>query len=171
VGPNEGVADELLREHLAFIFRSLRRFGVAQGLFDDAVQDVFVVALRRGVEFRGQSSYRTWLFGIAHNVAREYERKRRRALTFDVLDDAQRAAGPSPLDQVTSTEALRFVDEFLRQLSDEKRAVFIMADLEQIPVPEIARALGANLNTIYSRLRVSRQEFKTLMQQRFKDEP
>lgn len=171
VSASEGVAGELLREHLAFIFRSLKRLGVAPAAVDDAVQDVFVVALRRESEFRGQSSFRTWLFGIAQNVARAYERKRQRALAFDALDDAQRSGGPSPLEQVTSTEALRFVDEFLRRLSDDKRAAFIMADLEQIPVPEIARALGVNMNTIYSRLRVARREFKGLMQERFKDEP
>jgi RNA polymerase sigma-70 factor (ECF subfamily) len=114
---------------------------------------------------------RTWLFGIAHNVAREQQRKHRRSLDFEPIEDTHLAPGPSPLDQVTSGEALTFVDAFLRSLDDDKRAVFVMADLEQMRAPEIAEVLGVNLNTVYSRLRAAREAFQVRIQQRFPGMP
>jgi RNA polymerase sigma-70 factor (ECF subfamily) len=164
-------AEQLARDHLDFVFRSLRRLGVLPGQLDDAVQDVFVVALRRGGEFEGRSSYRTWLFGIAQNVARDYRRRELRARSHESAYEEARAPAPSPFEQVTSQEALRIIDEFLRGLDEDKRAVFIMAELEQIPVPEIARAVSANVNTVYSRLRAARQAFTALLEERFRDEP
>jgi RNA polymerase sigma-70 factor, ECF subfamily len=164
-------AERLARDELDFVFRSLRRLGLTSAELDDAVQDVFVVALRRSGEFEGRSSRRTWLFGIAQNIARDYRRRERRAQVHEPIGEEARATAPSPFEQATSQEALRIIDEFLAGLDDDKRGVFIMAELEQIPVPEIARALSANLNTVYSRLRAARQAFTALLQQRFTEEP
>ena len=48
------------------------------------------------------------------------------------------------------------VQTFLDSLDDDKRAVFILAELEQLPAPAIAEAVGTNVNTVYSRLRAAR---------------
>jgi RNA polymerase sigma-70 factor (ECF subfamily) len=56
-------------------------------------------------------------------------------------------------------EATHLVDRLLEELDDAKRAVFVLAELEQMTAPEIALALGTPLNTVYSRLRLARQEF------------
>ncbi|MEO8183774.1 MAG: sigma-70 family RNA polymerase sigma factor [Deltaproteobacteria bacterium] len=157
--------DRLYAEHFEFIWRSLRRLGVKPEDLDDAVQDVFIVFLRRRSEFRGQSSQRTWLFGIANNVAHEYRRKQQRAARAEPMTEGHPAHGPSPLDQASSTEALRLVDAFLASLDDNKRNVFILAELEQMSAPEIATALGVKLNTVYSRLRVAREAFFAFLQQ------
>jgi RNA polymerase sigma-70 factor, ECF subfamily len=164
-------AEQLARDQLDFVFRSLRRLGLEPAELDDAVQDVFVVALRRNGEFEGRSSHRTWLFGIAQNVAREYRRRRLRARAHEPIGEEARATAPGPFEQATSQEALRVIDEFLLGLDADKRGVFIMAELEQIPVAEIARALSANVNTVHSRLRAARQAFTAFLQERFRDEP
>ncbi len=78
-----------------------------------------------------------------------------RSVDPDTLVD--RAAGPQ--EAAAKAEAGRVVDRFLDELDDDKRAVFVLADLEQMTVPEIAVALQAPLNTVYSRLRLARQEF------------
>ena len=163
--------ERLHDEHFAFVWRTLRRWGLGRHSLDDAVQDVFVVALRRDREFRGQSSYRTWLFGIASNVAREYRRKERRATAFEPITDLHHARGPNPFDSLTKTEAVEFLDEFLKTLDDSRRAVFILAELEQMPAPEISTALDVKLNTVYSRLRSARQAFEIMMRDRFTEVP
>ncbi|HEY6727945.1 MAG TPA: sigma-70 family RNA polymerase sigma factor [Polyangiaceae bacterium] len=150
---------QLYDEHFPLVWRTLRRFGLDESFLDDAAQDVFMVALRRHKEFRGQSSYRTWLFGIAVNVAREYRRKDRRSVPLPESFVHEPAVASSPLDHVTQQEALQFLERFLVQLDDSRRAVFVMIELEQVPAPEVARALGVNLNTVYSRLRSARQAF------------
>jgi len=173
--PAEAIAEEraelpedfeaLYAEHFEFIWRSLRRLGVRPEDLDDAAQDVFIVSLRRRSEFRGQSSQRTWMFGIANNVAHEYRRKQQRAARAEPMTEAHPAREPSPLDQASSTEALRLVDTFLASLDDNKRNVFILSELEQLSAPEIATALQVKLNTVYSRLRAAREAFAAFLQQ------
>jgi RNA polymerase sigma-70 factor, ECF subfamily len=156
--------DRLYAEHFDFVWRTLRRLGVHAAGLDDAAQDVFMVMLRRQSEFRGQSSHRTWLFGIASNVAHEYRRKHKRAAEADPLSDAVQATSPSPLEQASGAEALRVIDRFLASIDESKRDVFILAELEQMSAPEIASALGVKLNTVYSRLRAARQAFTAMIQ-------
>jgi RNA polymerase sigma-70 factor, ECF subfamily len=53
----------------------------------------------------------------------------------------------------------RVVIEALSALDDDRRAVFVMHELDELPAPEIADALGIPVNTVYSRLRVARERF------------
>lgn len=163
--------DRLYAEHFDFVWRTLQRLGVRPPGLDDAAQDVFIVALRRQGEFRQQSSYRTWLFGIASNVAHEHRRKQVRAAAVDPISDAERSREPSPLEQASSAELLGVIDRFLASLDEAKRDVFILAELEQFSAPEIAAALGIKLNTVYSRLRAARQAFTTMMHEYHPGEP
>jgi RNA polymerase sigma-70 factor (ECF subfamily) len=58
------------------------------------------------------------------------------------------------------SEALKVVIELLSELSDDKREIFVLSELEQLNAQEIATLLGVNPNTVYSRLRVARQDFE-----------
>jgi RNA polymerase sigma-70 factor (ECF subfamily) len=57
-------------------------------------------------------------------------------------------------------EAQRVMDTILDSMSDQRRQVFMLAELEQMSVPDIAAAIGANVNTVYARLRAARAEFE-----------
>lgn len=155
--------DQIYEEHFAFVWRSLLRLGVNQSAIDDAVQDVFIVALRRAAEFRGEASYRTWLFGIAANVARSQRRKFQRSAEQQLLNEDIAASEPSPLDRLDQRRALQLVEAFLNTLDDDRREVFVLAELEQMAAPEISLALGVKLNTVYSRLRIAREAFERFM--------
>ena len=70
-------------------------------------------------------------------------------------------AAPSgtPADEAARAQAVRALHEILATLDEDKREVFVLAELEQMTVPEIADAISVNLNTVYSRLRAARQAF------------
>ncbi len=156
--------EALYEEYFNFVWRSLRRLGVGAASLDDAVQDVFVVVHRRLAEFEGRSSIKTWLFGITLRVAQEHRRRlRRKEGSLEPLDDGFVDAAPGPLEEAEKAEAVRVLDAILATLDDDKRAVFILAELEQMTAPEIAESLGINANTVYSRLRAARQAFETAM--------
>lgn len=155
--------DALYSEHFDFVWRSLRRLGVAAEDLDDAAQDVFIVFLRRRAEFRQESSHRTWLFGIATNVTHRYRRLSKRSAQTTPVTESQPATHPTPLEHASSSEALRLVDRFLASLDESKRHVFILAELEQMSAPEISAALHVKLNTVYSRLRSARQAFQAML--------
>jgi RNA polymerase sigma-70 factor (ECF subfamily) len=149
----------------AFVWRTAFRLGTPEANLDDVVQDVFVVVFRRQAEFEGRSSIKTWLFGIVFNVVRTHRRqlgsKHPAALHADLRADPDLLVdrNDGPQEQAAKREAARFVDQFLEQLNEDQRDVFILAELEQLSAPEIATVLEVGLNTVYSRLRLARAEF------------
>ena len=64
-----------------------------------------------------------------------------------------------PHEQAVRSEAAKTLHRILDELDDEKREVFVLAELEEMTIPEIAEVLGINVNTAYSRLRAARQTF------------
>lgn len=156
---------QIYEEHFGFVWSSARRLGVHDASLDDAVQEVFVIVHRRLSEFAGRSSMRTWLFGIVRNVARDARRSMRRKSPHtapgahedpEVLAAAE---GERPDRMAERSAENRVLHELLEALDDDKREVFVLAELEGFSAPEIAEAVGANVNTVYSRLRLARQEF------------
>ncbi len=143
----------LYREHAAAVHRGLRRWGVPDGLADDALQETFLIASRKLGEFEGRSTHLTWLFGIALRVARGVRRRR----THEALDERDPEDDRSLVDeQVDARRAARVLDGLLAALDEEQREVFVLAELEELTAPEIAEITGAKLNTVYSRLRLAR---------------
>jgi RNA polymerase sigma-70 factor, ECF subfamily len=153
--------DDVYRSELGFVWRSAKRLGLRDAALDDAVQEVFVVVHRRLADFEGRSSLRTWLFGITLRVVRDHRRAARRRDPGPPVDpDTLRAVGAGPAEQAEKAEAVRLLHALLDELDDERREVFVMAELEQMTMPEIAETLGINVNTAYARLRIARQEFE-----------
>jgi RNA polymerase sigma-70 factor (ECF subfamily) len=132
---------------------------------DDAAQEVFVVVHRRLPEFRGESSVRTWLYGIVRNIASNVRRSQRRKGGLEELQDNEPSEQPDPLRNLETREAADFVQQFLGGLDDNKRDLFVLAIIEQLSMPEIAPILGVPLNTAYTRLRTLRGEFQSALAQ------
>lgn len=150
----------LYHRHHGFVWRILRRMGVPVATLDDATQDVFVVVHRRRDDLQPDASVRSWLFGIARRVAADVHRRQRRTQRkLEALPTPTDAAPPLD-DTVARFEAADFVRSFLRQLDEGHRMVFVLADVEGLTAPEIAEALGLNVNTVYSRLRNARRRFE-----------
>jgi len=157
---------DIYREHFDFVWRSLRRMGVAPASMDDAVQDVFLVVHRKLPGFQRRSSIKTWLFGIVARVAHDHRRSERRKgdpIRYEApgaLDSLPDRATPGPMQRAEQSASIRLLEEMLSRMSPEKRDVFFLAELEQMTAPEIAEALGIRLTTVNSRLRVARIEFE-----------
>jgi RNA polymerase sigma-70 factor (ECF subfamily) len=148
---------EIHAVHLAFICRSLRRLGVPAVAIDDAAQEVFLVVHRRLPAFEGRSSVKTWVFGIARRVARNHRAAavwRQQPIARRILE-----ATADPASNIAARlEAASELAEVLGKLDADKRRAFLLVDLEELTVPEAARRLAVNPNTIYSRVRAARQE-------------
>jgi RNA polymerase sigma-70 factor (ECF subfamily) len=143
------------------IWRTLRRLGVPPSQLDDAAQDVFVVVHRRLPEFDGRS-LRGWLYAIAVRVASDYRRGRARQNGVP-LSESLVDPGLDPGRSRELQESVQLLHTLLGELEEPKRAVFVLGELEELRVPEIAEALGQNLNTVYSRLRAARAEFEAAL--------
>ena len=157
--------DELYVEHFTFVWRNLRRLGVAEAALSDAAQDVFLVVHRRLPDFEPRAAVRSWLYSIAVRVARQHRRGARRK-PVEALDDttfcpAAPELGPEQLAE--HSEALRRLLALLEGLDDAKREAFVLSELENLTAPEIAAILGVNVNTIYARVRAARRELESAL--------
>ncbi len=159
--------DDIYDRHFDFVWRSLRRLGVEPAALDDAAQEVFLVVHRRLTEFEGRSSLKTWLFSIALHVAQHHARSHARRRTDPLPEEVTGSyAEITPHDEAARREAISLLYAILDELEPAKRAVFVMAELEQFTAPEIAQATGTPLNSVYSRLRAARQDFEASLKRR-----
>lgn len=155
--------DEVYDTHVTLVIRSLAALGVPAAHVDDAAQEVFLVVHRKLASFERRSSLRTWIYGIVAFVARSFRRTAHQRHQGDALDApplAEVLAAPRGTDEeIAQADDLRCLARLLTQLDDDRREVLVLAELEELPVTEIAEALGENVNTVYSRLRMARQAF------------
>ncbi len=126
---------------------------------DDATQEVFLIAFQRHREFEGRSSYRTWLYGIAFHVAKRAARAKARSAEEPFDESWIDTTGLSPQEALARAQAVQRLYAVLQELEHDRRAVFVMTELEQMSAPEIAELMGTPLNTVYSRLRAARKDF------------
>lgn len=150
--------DTIYRQEAEFVWRSLRRLGVPEEQLADATQETFIVVHRSLARFEWRSALRTWLFGIVLRVASEARRKARRRSSEPLPDVIEDRTTRGPFEEAARSEATRTLYALLDRLSPEQRAVFVLVEMEQMSVPEAADAVGANLHTVASRLRVARRK-------------
>ncbi len=151
-------------QHFDFVWRSVRRLGVHPSQLEDAVQDVFVVVQRRLVDFERRSSLKTWLFGIALRVAKDYRRRAiKGAVEVAINDETLIGTHPDPRQAALQTEAARLVQRALDALEESRRAVFILTEFEEFTAAEVSESLGVPINVVYSRLRLARRDFEKVV--------
>jgi RNA polymerase sigma-70 factor (ECF subfamily) len=104
------------------------------------------------------------LFGIASRVAHDYRRRLQRKPAVSLDSDTQASADHGPFEHAATAQARRALERFLQSLDPDRRAVFVMAELEDMGAPEISQAVGARINTVYSRLRTARERFVAFLE-------
>lgn len=158
------VIDQEFSDLARVALRALRRLGVDPESVSDAAQDALLVVHRRREEFRGESALQTWFYGIVLRVASEYRRKNRQRRALFLLSEAPveeqtPSSEPSPFENLERRTASRLLHDLLDELPEPLRAVFVLVELEELPLPDAARALGVPPTTCKSRLRTARRLF------------
>lgn len=160
-------------EHVRYVWRSLRRLGVAERHCEDLVQEVFVAIHRHWAEHDPSRPPKPWLFGFAFRIALGH--KRLAATRTEILAEEEtmtdiRDSSRDVMKAMSARDAYVLVHDALAELPIEQRAVVILHDLDGVAVPEIATALDVNQSTIYSRLRLGRERFRAAIAARTKGE-
>lgn len=168
-GLNAGVDEKgalaaLVEAHADFVWRSLRRLGVPEAVVDDETQRVFMIAQSK-LPHIAPGRERAFLFGVAMNVAAHARRTvaRRREVNEEQLVGL---VDPRPLPDAELDErrARALLDEVLDTMSIELRTVFVLFELEELSMAEIADVLEIPPGTVASRLRRAREEFQKVAQ-------
>jgi RNA polymerase sigma-70 factor (ECF subfamily) len=146
----------VFEEHGAFVCRSLRYRGVREADLDDALQEVFLVVYQRLDDYQEKGRARAWLYSICTRVAHAQRRKLGRRRETPSQEGLEQVAAPTQLEHVADREALALGHQLLAQLPPQQREVFLLYEVEDMPMAEIAQALGCPLQTAYSRLHKAR---------------
>jgi RNA polymerase sigma-70 factor (ECF subfamily) len=123
---------------------------------DEIAQEAFIRAYRGLRRFRGECSFRTWLFRIAVNCCFSHKRKAvREPATEDIANKADRIpddSNPSPLSRAMGYQTRALVDRALDSLSRQQRSVFVMKYLQHFSIAEISETLGCAPGTVKKQL-------------------
>ena len=145
-----------------------RYLGVDVGELDDVVQDVFVIIYERLHTLEQPESLRSWIYGVVRRVVSKYHRTKRTALiktgTTRVDPEMLNSEVSTPQQLTEQFEEAKLVWSLLDKLDAPKREIFVLAEVGEMTAPEIAVAIDVPLNTVYSRLRVARQELEEALQ-------
>jgi RNA polymerase sigma-70 factor (ECF subfamily) len=153
-------------EMVEYVWNVVCRMGVRPSDAEDVVQEVFMTVYRRLEDFEGRARLKTWVFSIAVHLVQHYFRTRlrkpgdratARGTEIHVLAD-QRENGPA--SHVERMERYDALDRVLAEMDEAKRLVFVLAELEEMTLSDIGEVVGANANTVATRLRAARRAFE-----------
>lgn len=164
-GPDAGASldgpafSAMYRAEVAWVATTLRRLGVPAGDLQDAAQKVFTEVWKQRASYQRERPIRPWLFAFAYRVVGDHQRGawRRRAV-FEEVDVASEA-GAGAEERLDAARNRQLVLDALGALELERRAAFVMMDIDGVSAPDAAAALGIPLGTAYSRLRLARVDF------------
>ena len=152
--------DALFQSECSYVFHSLRRLGVHERDLEDVAHEVFLAIHRKLSDYDASRPLRPWIFAFAYRFAADYRklaRNRREQLPDEAHDPPD--SSPDVGERLDAARSRQLVLEALEALDLDKRAVFVMHELDGTPIPAVASALGIPLNTAYSRLRLAREAF------------
>jgi RNA polymerase sigma-70 factor (ECF subfamily) len=144
-GGDEGAAAELVRRHTPALARFMAAWGARGDDLDDVVQEAFIRAFRGMDRFREEASFRTWLFTIGANVARDVGRQSRRRPILSLADHDVPAAGGNPEEHAEAEEALHRLEHAVEQLPPMQRKVFLLRAQQGLDYEEIAAGLKTSV--------------------------
>jgi RNA polymerase sigma-70 factor, ECF subfamily len=157
--------DVLYSQHLAQVKRWARRLAGPTADLEDLVHDVFLVALRRGFQDRGEANVDTWLFSIAQRVV--WGKRQRNRLRQFLLGRNQSELAPnesqSPQRQLERREQNLRLYRALDRLPEAYRTATILYELEELSGEEVARLTGVPLGTVWVRLHRGRERLTKIL--------
>ncbi|VVE24573.1 RNA polymerase sigma factor [Pandoraea anhela] len=153
-----------LYDHVPRLRRYARALTGNAELADDLVQDTLERALSRYTMFEAGTDARAWLFTIMHNLFLNQQRRapaQAAHISLDDTDVAEREVAV-PADPARRLE-IRDLDEALRHLPAEQRAIVLLVGLEDMSYADVAASLQVPIGTVMSRLSRGRQRLRDLM--------
>jgi RNA polymerase sigma-70 factor (ECF subfamily) len=141
----------------------------------EILQETFVRAFRNLEGFKGESSFYTWIYRIAMNLAIDHQRRghKRPTTEFDetigVEEDAVGAGsaglGIDPFKNLRSRELGTRIFEAIESLTPDHRAVILLREIDGLSYEEISEVLQCELGTVMSRLHYARKKLQTRLQE------
>ena len=157
---------EIFEAYATFVMRTVRRMGVREADVEDVSQEVFIIVKQKIGTYDTTRSMRAWLFGIIRYQVSDYRKKAfRRAEVSCAEPYAIPTVEAKQEKKLVQKENRAILDRALDMLDEEKRAVFVLYQLEGLPMKEVTAMLMCPLQTAYSRLNAAREQVAFYVEQ------
>lgn len=150
---------EQVEGQIGWICKQVRRMGIPDRDVSDVSQDVLVELYKTWEQYDDSRPLRAWMFGFIFRITSAYRRRAENRLVAVVADPVPPPDDHSAQIRLEERQELELVQAALRSIPEGRREVFLMARIEELPIPEVAAVLEIPLNTAYTRLRTANQEF------------
>ncbi|MBI3466429.1 MAG: sigma-70 family RNA polymerase sigma factor [Planctomycetes bacterium] len=174
--------EQIMQDHAPRVYNvALRMLGNVEDA-QDLTQEVFLKVFQKLDEFRGESALGTWIYRIAVNAALEYRERRARLPQSlgdpfeDFLEDGRHARSvrqwrDDPVQAVLDEEARQMVEKAIAELPDSYREVYVLSDVEKLPVEEVSQLLSLSIPGMKSRLHRARLMLRKKLAPHFEEAP
>jgi RNA polymerase sigma-70 factor (ECF subfamily) len=146
------------------LFHFLGLLGFDGASCEDLAQQTFLSAFRALAEFDpGRARFSTWLFTIAkRHASHERERAHRRHETpaTEVTDARARSPAPDPSEAASLAQRVRTLDAALGSLPQELRSTFLLSQLRELSLEEVAAIENCPVGTVKSRIYRARERLR-----------
>ena len=165
---DQGAFEELVRLYEKRVLALTRRMCKNPEDAAEAAQEAFFAAWQGLKQFRGESSFSTWLYRLASNACVDLlrrEGRRREAVSLDDEDlnlDAPSAI-PSPQEEAERRELSEQIEAGLQALPPEYREVLVLREIHQLRYDEIAGTLELDIGTVKSRISRGRKRLRAFL--------
>lgn len=150
----------IFRTHAAYVLGLVRRLGVGASDAEDVAQEVFL-AVHAGLEqFEGRSKLKTWICSICLHKVQDFRRQAFRRREAVSADPPLLVQTDTPHDGLLRKQHVRLLEEIVGRLPDVQRQVFVLYEVEDLAMSDIARILRCPVFTAYGRLRDARREVR-----------
>jgi RNA polymerase sigma-70 factor, ECF subfamily len=163
--------DELVRRYQGPIVNLARVMTASDGDAEDLAQEAFVRAWRSIATFRSDSTFRTWLYGVALNVIRTHRGRRSRFRQIFRIPSKDESRHDDPLERASVDDGIeaplamrQVIDRALATLPDDMREALVLRDVQGLDYREISDALGIPIGTVESRIFRARQRLRPLLE-------
>ena len=141
--------------------------------YDDAMdlsQEVFIRAYENLKKFNGRSSFYTWLYRIAKNIAIDFKRKHGKFKNVELVEGIKTSISENkistPRDDIDMQELNEIITSTIEELPEEQKEVIILREINGLSYNEIAEALKCSQGTVMSRLHYARKKLAERLKNR-----
>ena len=161
--------DRIVDRYRKPLFTYLIRFVGVHQVAEDIFQDTFLKVLRGLYNYREQSRFSNWLFGIAHHLAIDFLRREKRHQKIfstnevDKGNDSYLETNQLPDRKIEQKELKRILNDAINKLSDEQKEVFLLREHSDLTFKEIAELLNRPLNTVLAQMRYAMLNLRKIL--------
>lgn len=161
--PSPPTFEALFRKFAPMILHALPFLGVAEADTDDLCQEIFLTVHQKLPTFEGRSTLKTWIYGICLRKVSNYRRQARHRYEYSSEKIAEQAVQIEQVQQIHKEQQLDILERALALLSEKKRVVFVLYEIEELSMEEVAQVARCPVFTAYARLYAARREIKRVV--------